>query len=161
MGIGVPRHFDPGMSETAGYFLNIDPCICQKGGVRVPEVVDADFFDPSHIGKLFVVQLDCGIPQGTDAAAYLICFCKSGNRFPSCLVLVQNSQKGSGDLQRPNRAFVFRRGFPVVSLELLGDAPLDGQIGPINIPPFQAVNFAFSQSCIESNGKEYIVIPFA
>lgn len=87
MGIGVPRHFDPGMSETAGYFLNIDPCICQKGGVRVPEVVDADFFDPSHIGKLFVVQLDCGIPQGTDAAAYLICFCKSGNRFPSCLVL--------------------------------------------------------------------------
>ena len=36
MGIGVPRHFDPGMSETAGYFLNVDPGICQKGGVRVP-----------------------------------------------------------------------------------------------------------------------------
>lgn len=94
VGIGVPRHFDPGMSEAAGYFLDIDPGICQKGGVRVPEVVDADFFDPGHLGKLFVVQLDCGIPQGTGTAADLICFRKSGNCFPSCLVLVQNSQKG-------------------------------------------------------------------
>ena len=59
-----------------------------------PEVVDADFFDPGHLGKLFVVQLDCGIPQGTGTAADLICFRKSGNCFPSCLVLVQNSQKG-------------------------------------------------------------------
>ena len=98
MGIGVPRHFDPGMSEAAGYFLDIDPGICQKGGVRVPEVVDADFFDPGHLGKLFVVQLDCGIPQGTGTAADLICFRKSGNCFPSCLVLVQNSQKGGAGI---------------------------------------------------------------
>ena len=41
MGIGIPRHFDPGMSEAAGYFLDIDPGICQKGGVRVTKLVEA------------------------------------------------------------------------------------------------------------------------
>lgn len=28
MGVGVPCHFYAGMPETAGYFLNIDSCIC-------------------------------------------------------------------------------------------------------------------------------------
>lgn len=60
----------------------------------VAEIMDADFLDPCQLGKSPVVLLYRGVPQGTGAAADLICFRKSGNRFPSCLVLVQNSQKG-------------------------------------------------------------------
>lgn len=54
MGIGVPSLLDIGVAEAARDLLDIDAIINEQGGVRVPEIMEADLREScaARIGKL-------------------------------------------------------------------------------------------------------------
>ena len=73
MGIGVPSLLDIGVAEAARDLLDIDAIINEQGGVRVPEIMEADLREScaARIGKLVPAEKNraCRAENGGAPAA--------------------------------------------------------------------------------------------
>ena len=131
---------------------------CRGLDIRVSEIVNAYLLYACSLRKSFVAVLDRCVTQALFSAAHPIGCAETLVFFPTFFMLLQYSEQWNGDLERPNRRFVLRSGFPVSAFQLLRDAAFYGQEAAGYVAPLQGVYFAFPEARIKRNGKEHIVI---
>ena len=123
--ISIPGLLDIGMTEPARDLLNIDAFIRQQRGVGVPEIVNTDVRQSGGSGIGLIAFFDSSITEARFSAAYSPIFGEPRIGLLSGLMFGKNPNQRLRHLQITVGRFIFRRGLPISSFQLLSNAPTD------------------------------------